>query len=489
MKFKFRKILILFILLFSIFVISCNKNKNGVAEKLIIYTTNDFHGAIEEENGKYGAARMSSFIKNSIEENSDAASVVISSGDMFQGSAISNYTRGEIVIDIMNEIKFDAMTIGNHEFDWGLSTVLNYCDGEKSNGEANFPFLGCNIIEKSTSTLPENVKAYQIVEEKGLKIGIIGYMGQGLESSIATTMIENYYFSDPIAAIKKYSLELRTEKDCDIVIVSGHDGSTLINKQISKLSGDERIDAIVNGHTHATYTETYKRDDGVVIPVIQTGTAGENVGVMTLSIDKETKTVTSGSAYNYQLGKKVTPDIAVQKLVDDIVLETAPIFKRVLCTAGSDINQIKCAQWATDALYEYMDSDIAFSNAGGIRNSAFPIVANQEITVAKVFEIMPFDNTIKTCYLKGNYVKAVYFSSEIITSGNVTIDSMMNLYIDGELLDENKMYKVCTNDYVFDHTSYPFGYGEDSIATGILFRDILIENLENINNNGQQWLE
>ena len=489
MKFKINKIFIILILLLSIFVAGCDKNNNNkICEKIIIYTTNDFHGSIEEEDGKYGAARMSGFIKTSIEENKDAASIVLSSGDMFQGSAISNYTKGEIVVDIMNEIAFDAMTIGNHEFDWGLSTVLNYCDGNSENGEANFPFLGCNIVEKSTSTLPEYVKPYHIVEEKGLKIGIIGYMGKGLESSIATNMIENYYFSDPVAAIKEYASLLRTDLGCDVVIASGHDGTTSVNKQISKLVGDERIDAIVNGHTHAVYTESYKRDDGVTIPVIQTGTAGENVGVITLSIDSQTKSVTSGTAYNQQLGKRITPDEVVKKMVDDIVLETAFVFKKVLCTAGVEINQVKGAKWAVNTLIDAMEVDVAFINSGGIRNSAFPILNNEEVTVSKVFEIMPFDNTIKTCYLKGSYVRSIILSNGIVTSENVTSDDTMRYYINGELLDDNKLYKVAAVDYIYDQANYPFSYGKDSVSTGILFRDILIKELEDINNSGQKWL-
>ena len=69
-----------------------------MVKKIIIYSINDFHGAIEEEDGKYGAARISGFIKNDIAQNDDAATIVLSSGDMFQGSAISNHTKGEIVV-------------------------------------------------------------------------------------------------------------------------------------------------------------------------------------------------------------------------------------------------------------------------------------------------------------------------------------------------------------------------------------------------------
>ena len=492
---NYKKILIFVLLISLLFITSCDNtnnnndnNNNKIPEKLLIYSINDFHGAIEETDSAYGAARISGYIKNSIEENADAATLVISSGDMFQGSAISNHTRGKIVVDIMNEIGYDAMTLGNHEFDWELSTVLKYRDGDLTNGEANFPFLGCNIIEKATSSLPSYIDPYQIVETKGLKIGIIGYIGYGLETSIATPMIEDYYFSEPVEAVSTYAKELRTAENCDIVIVSGHDGDSFINRQIAKLNGDARFDAIINGHTHATYTETYRREDGVTIPAIQSGTAGKNVGVISLSVDPETKTVTGGTGFNKQMSKSVTADSVVKKMVDDIVLETAPIFKRVLCKAGADINQIKGAAWAATALRDYIDCDVAFINSGGIRNSAFPINYGDEVTVSKVYEIMPFDNTIKTVELKGSYIKSIINGYDIVCSDNITGDRYSGYYINGELIDDNKVYKVAAVDYIFDKSSYPFGNGENAFATGILFRDILIETLEEINNKGLTWL-
>ena len=465
-----------------------NSNKNNKCDKVSIYSINDFHGAIEEEDGKYGAARISGYIKNEIAQNSNAASIVISAGDMFQGSAISNYTQGGIVIDIMNEIGYDAMTIGNHEFDWGLSTVLNYNDGDSVNGEANFPFLGCNIFYKETDSLVDGIKPYTIVEEKGLKIGIIGYMGEGIESSIATAMIEDYYFADPYENITLYTKKLRTEEMCDIVIISGHDGDTMLNRQLAKLTGDYQVDAIINGHTHGRYSESYRRDDGSYIYCIQSGTAGEYVGVTTLSVNPDSKEVTDCSAINIPMSKTVKVDEVVLDMVNDIVLQTAPVFKRELCTAGTEISQIAGCIWGANAMFEYTNCDVAFINSGGIRTSAFPIHSGDVITVSKVFEIMPFDNTVKTTMLKGFYIKSLLRTSGIVCSSNVTGNDDSNWCINGKLIEDDKLYLVAAVDYIFDQSQYPFQFGNDSVATGILFRDILINNLENINKNGQTWL-
>jgi len=166
----------------SIHLVGCGltttpPSKDEVVEELTILTTNDFHGAIAETGGQYGIARLAQNFK--MVKDASKATVIVSAGDMFQGTALSNYNHGKTIIDIMNIMQFDAMTLGNHEFDWGYNQMYQYVDGNTNNGEAKFPFLGCNIIEKSTGTLPDGVKAYQIVERGGLKIAIIGYMGYG----------------------------------------------------------------------------------------------------------------------------------------------------------------------------------------------------------------------------------------------------------------------------------------------------------------------
>ena len=89
--------------------------------------------------------------------------VILSSGDMFQGSAISNMTQGGVVVEAMNEIGFDAMTIGNHEFDWGIDKIAAYNDGDEKNGEADFPFLSCNIVYKSNNQLLSCKKTWIII--------------------------------------------------------------------------------------------------------------------------------------------------------------------------------------------------------------------------------------------------------------------------------------------------------------------------------------
>lgn len=464
---------ILIITLLVVFITSCDlivKNNKPI-ENLTIITVNDFHGALEEDGSKYGAARLAAAISKEV-DNAEAA-VIISTGDMFQGTALSNYNHGKTVIDVMNRIGFDTMVLGNHEFDWGLSETLNYVDGNDENGEANFPMLGCNIIEKATGKRPEGIDAYNIIERGDLKIGIVGWMDATAEADIANAMIEDYEFVPAMPYIKESVRTLRVDEGVDIVIVAGHQGNEL-NAELANLEGDERIDAIVNGHSHASYYGTLKRTDGIEIPYIQAGSAGEKYGVMTLKLNPETKTlISSTSVYKQNTGS--AKDSKVENIVDDLKELTAPVFGRVIGTATEEVNRTSGSEWAATALWQYCKTDLAVINLGGIRAQAFPINEGDSILVSTVHTIMPFDNTVKTVDLKGEDVKTLIYL--FVSSANVVREGDY-IYINGELLDVTKTYSVASIDYIFDKPENPFLKGDNIVATGILFRDVLIERVE-----------
>lgn len=466
---------IFMLLMVAAIISSCNTTIDGnkLVENLTIITVNDFHGALaEDENNKYGAAKLAASI-NKTAENAEAA-VILSAGDMFQGTALSNYDKGATVIEVMNEMNFDSMVLGNHEFDWGLSETLKYVDGNKNNGEANFPMLGCNVIEKATGKRPEGVDAYNVIERGGLKIGVVGWIDANAESDIAEAMIKDYDFAPALNYIKTAVKQLRTQEDADVVIAVGHQGNG-INYDIASLEGDEKVDAIVNGHDHASYYGTIKRNDGVEVPYVQAGTAGEVYGVMTLSIDQNTKESTGGTAiYKRNSGSDKDSDVA--KIVDELEELTMPVFGRIIGTATVDVNRNYGTYWAATALWKYSECDIAFINTGGIRSQAFPINAGSSITVSMIHTMMPFDNTLKTVDLKGSVIRNLV-SSDLVYSNNVTKNGDM-ITINGEILDDEKIYSVATIDYVFDKPTYPFLKGENIHATGILFRDILIDRVE-----------
>ncbi len=139
-------------------------------EVVDFYAINDFHGAISPDAyfGEPGLARVATYLKDKKDDKPDNT-VIISSGDMYQGSYDAYHNRGRVVTESMNEIGFDSMTIGNHEFDWGTADILDNV------GWADFPLLGANIMEYPNTSVKSSIgEEYVIIERGFLKIGIIG---------------------------------------------------------------------------------------------------------------------------------------------------------------------------------------------------------------------------------------------------------------------------------------------------------------------------
>ena len=246
---------------------------------------------------------------------------------------------------------------------------------------------------------------------------------------------------------------------------------------MATLSGDSRIDAIVNAHTHSSYASSVKRSDGVEIPYLQAGSAGKKYGVIELNIDTSTKQVTGGTAATKN--NSGSKDSNIEKIVSALKEETAPVFERILGIASDTIERYGAADWAATALKDYANVEVGIINIGGIRSQAFPIYQGDSITVSKLYEIMPFDNVLKTVDLKGSDLKILINDGTLVKSVNVYKNNATGeILINGLPLEDDRVYSVASIDYIFDNTHYPFYKGENQVNTGILFRDILIDRVE-----------
>lgn len=491
---KTLKVFSLLIILTCLFMVSsCKKEKEPEKEKeeskvkiIEVYSINDFHGAIKDKAAIVG--KMTKEYQN----QKDVGTVLVSAGDMFQGTALSNLNHGKDMIDIMNEMKFDAMVVGNHEFDWGLEETLKYFDGDKSNGEANFPLLSCNIIDKRTNSLPTNVKPSTVVERNGLKIGIIGYMGYGLEYSIATKQVENYEFVSPVDKVKEASYKLHTIDKVDIVIAVGHDANTTTNEELSDLDGDYRVDGIVNGHTHVKSVGSNTRSsDHMNVPYVQASSSGKAIGKIRFSFDTESSKILTAKSSTIAVNDNGKEDEVIKKMVDDLMEATKDVFERVVGTAGRTLNKSDGAVWVATVMRQYCEEtygecDVAFINTGGVREAAFPINEGEAITVNRIFEISPFDNTIKIVSIKGKVLKALIQNDNTLRpSGDSVKVSGASVYVNGLIIDEDATYRVATVDFIFDKDTYPFNKGENINETGMILRDVLVEWCDKATSNNK----
>lgn len=426
-------------------------------EFLDIYYLNDFHGSILENSpDEIGFANIANFLITQ-KELYPNNTIILAGGDILQGSALSNYYMGLSTINLMNEMYFDAFTVGNHEFDWGIDTITKYFDDVEDNGEANFPLLGANIFYKGTTTNPDGIDPYVIIERGDVKIGIIGTIGYGLEYSIATSKVEDYEFALPVPIIEDIVYELRTEMDVDIVIVASHDPGNSLNSQLASLTGDYKIDAIFNGHSHSAYAET-----NLGLPVLQSGSNGEYVGHVRFELtnnELSTYSVKNIGFYSNELLR--SPNDIVKEIIEHYQLETDSIFNVALITTGEYFTQTDLSKWIARMMRISTGADIGFQNGGGTRTS---VPENTVVTLAVLYQVWPFDNVVKTVNLTGARIKSL----------------MSGLYYDTDILDfdDDTIYKVATNDYVFDKPSNPFITGVDPFNTGIILRDLAESELE-----------
>ncbi|MDX9808129.1 MAG: InlB B-repeat-containing protein [Acholeplasma sp.] len=419
---------------------------------LDILYLNDFHGSIEKGTDELGLAYIANYVNYYRDNNPDGV-VLLAGGDMFQGSALSNYYLGRSTLEMMNAMGFDAMVLGNHEFDWGIDVVTSYFDGNAENGEATFPLLGANVYYESTQNIVQHIEPYTIIERGDIKIGVIGTMGYGLESSIAQSKITGYVFASPVDIIEYYAEYLRTEADVDYVFALAHDSGN-INTQVSQFTGNKKVDIIFNAHSHSRYVQTIGSTT-----IIQSSSNGKYVG--NIRIDLNTQSITANNVKTHS--SLNTPDPMVKALIDGYKAETDVLFNTPIITAERYIPSSTLSDWLADLMRIVTDSDIAFHNYGGTRDS---MASGESITLGKLYKIFPFDNTIKTVYLDGAVIQNFLNRSSDAYSTTVTN------FVPGTL------YKVATNDYIFDKTDNPFIYGSNPNFDGTLLRDMVLSELQ-----------
>ncbi len=492
----FKKSFLLSLIISLILLASCSikidvnddepsKNYSDEAVTFTIFSINDFHGCLFENEDQAGIARIGEYVLNEKEKNPDTT-LVISAGDMFQGTAISSLSRGKSVVEAMNYIGFDAMTIGNHEFDWGIEEVLKYQDGDPSNGEANFPFLVANVTDINTNKLASWATPYVVIEKAGYKFGIIGIIGSEQTNEILATYVKDYQFTNELSAIKKYTKILREEEKVDFVIVSCHCDTTSINTGLVALSGEYKIDMILNGHTHQAY---YGLLDGGIrncsVPYIQSGCYGKYLGVTTLTaLNGE---LIQSNCINLSSSRFKEANTELTRIINSYTEEIAIASKEIgICgkTLYKKDGEVFCADAALDTI---SNAQIGIVNSGGIRGNAFPVNEGDMVTYGDIFEMTPFENKVVASTISGSELLRLFTFDGIRFSSNV---DPSNATVNGEKVEAGKFYRVATIDYLFEKSGYPFKNGTDIVRTDIIFRDAVYKRvLDNVTRNGKFYYD
>jgi 2',3'-cyclic-nucleotide 2'-phosphodiesterase (5'-nucleotidase family) len=239
----------------------------GEQAEIRILHVNDFHGFAEPyktfgSNERVGGI---AYLAAKVEElRKGRPSLLLSAGDMIQGNNWANLFQGESVIELMNEMRFDAMVVGNHEFDFGPEVL------KKRVSEANFPVLGANVEGLKILT------PYIIKELRGAKIAIIGLVTEDVPISTHPRNIPGIKFSSPMDTVEKYVKELKNKTH--MIVVLSHIGHPVDRILAEKVKG---IDVIVGGHSHTKVTKPVKVGDTIIVQAWEYGRA---LGLLDLTL-------------------------------------------------------------------------------------------------------------------------------------------------------------------------------------------------------------
>ena len=389
-----------------------------VLVELDFYVINDLHGKLTDGGSQPGVDELTTYLKSAYESEDNV--LLLSSGDMWQGGSESNLTKGLIVTDWMNELDFVAMTLGNHEFDWGEEYV------EANSDAAEFPFLAINIYDRSTNRRVDYADASVTVEMSGVKIGIIGAIGD-CYSSIAPEKVEDIYFktgSDLTELIMAESNKLRAE-GVDIIIYSIHDGHDSSGGSVisdSKLSGyyspslskGNYVDIVFEGHTHKKYTLM----DSYGVYHVQNG--GENQGIghaeIVFNIASDELTVTESEIIASSVYSSLTSDPLVDTLLEKyenmIAIGNEVIGTNAKKRYSEELEQLVAKLYLEAGLEKWGTKYKIFLGGGFIKaRSPYNLEAGS-VKYSDLQMIFPFDNEIVLCSIKGKDLRSKFINTK-----------------------------------------------------------------------------
>ena len=392
----------------------------------VILHTNDVHGRIVEEKGVIGDAKLATVIEKE-REKSDQTTLVVDAGDAFQGLPISNSTKGEARAKILNEVGYDAMAVGNHEFDFGLDEAKKYKE------ILNFPLLSSNTYVNGARLFEAATIVDKNKDVEGDEFVVIGVTTPETATKTHPKNVKGVTFTEPIAEVNKVIEEIQAKalaegKDYKHYVVLAHlgvdtttpvewRGSTLA-EALSKnpLLKGKRV-TVIDGHSHTVESTTY----GDNVTYNQTGSYLHNVGKITYKSRQLLGNPTQIPAAD---AKKLEANPKIEKLVKDIKQKyDAENAVEVVSNSPVELNgdrenvrvrERNLGNVVADSLYQYGQTgfshptDIAVTNGGGLRET---IAKGKPITKGNVIAVLPFGNTITQIQVTGQQVLDMFEKS------------------------------------------------------------------------------
>lgn len=429
--------------------------------EITLFHTNDSHGRVKKDSSIIGIDVISAIKMNT--ENS----LLLDAGDTLHGLPFATLKKGEDIVSLMKLAGYDAMTPGNHDFNYGYERLLELAD-IAADGYNGFPIISANTMKENESLLDSNI----IKEVEGIKIGIFGLSTPETAYKTNPNNVIGITFDNPIESAKKQVKELK-EKGADIIVALSHIGIDESSEVVSTMVAEQvdGIDIIIDGHSHSELSEGITTENGTLIA--STGEYENNLGKVVLTIDRNSKNIVNKESS--LISKSETADIeadkAVTNKIKEIDAEQNEYLSKVIGNSKvylegtrefSRTQETNLGNLITDAMLYETGADIAITNGGGIRDS----IDEGEITKGEIVKVLPFGNYIVTKALTGAQIKEIlehgikaypataghfphvagvnFVFDEIKEAGN----RIVGITVNGKPIEMDKIYIVATNDFM-----------------------------------------
>lgn len=405
-------------------VVACAKKESTETKEkdIVILYTNDVHCGITDGMGYVGVARVKAALEAAGKEV-----ILVDNGDAVQGDVIGTLSKGEAIVELMNDVGYDVATIGNHEFDYGMDQF------KKNVSLAKFQYVCCNFLDDKGAAV---LKPYTIIEKAGKKIAFVG-----IDTPEAFTKSTPKYFQDAegnyiysfcegnngqdLFDKVQATVDAARAEGADYVIALAHLGIDYqsepwtASKVIENTTG---IDVMLDGHSHTDFKRDIGQDsilvknkDGNEVIHTSTGTKLANVGILTIAGDKISAKLLDASAMKFMdeagllpedngMGEVVKAALAKnEELVNtvvahtdvDLVIKDPVSGERIVRSQETNLGDL-CA----DAYRAMGETDIAFVNGGGVRDT----IPAGDVTYGQIIKVHPFGNALCTVEVTGQEI-------------------------------------------------------------------------------------
>ncbi len=513
-------------------VVGLNLAPVDTTTELNLMGINDFHGRIDANTVKF-AGTIEQLRKQFGEENS----LFLSAGDNIGASLFASaIAQDKPTIDVLNALDLSASAVGNHEFDAGFEDLTG-----RVSDLAEFDYLGANVYQKGTST--PALQEYEIVNVGGIDVAVIGAVTQETPSLVSPGGISNLDFGDPVEAVNRVAQQIEEQDLADVIVAEYHEGAgdgavegSTIEEEVAAggafadivTETSPLVDAIYTGHTHKQYAwdAPVPGADGETRPIVQTGSYGEFIGQITLTVDNATGDVESYTAKN--VARTTTDDATlvsqfprvaeVKRIVDAALAEAAVIGNQPVGSVTADIttafvngarddrtSESTLGNLAADSMRDSLASaerggaEIGVVNPGGLRNELY-YGEDGVITYAEANAVLPFVNNLWTITLTGDQFKtmleqqwqpagssrsflALGLSDNVSYTYNPDLAAgsrITSVTVDGAPLDPQREYRIGTVSFLAQggDNFTVFEEGTDVRDSGLVDRDAWISYIE-----------